>query len=822
MPDANAQGAVWDMCGLGPDEAFALGHVVTAPAAESLPLVYVVAWVVTAVLVAGGLGVTLWGVARWFIQHGWGAFLRRLRVILMPVFVGLTLASVILTGLLDEVGSASSEAMHASFRVIPAALDVGARCAAARPSEASVPSEGPIGLVYPDGCQVHGALAAWTYPAMGLDLVLSEMRLARPGATVDCAARQRGLRLASAERRWGLVHAPFTAQLMGTADTARPTSSRRLSTTVLFFILFGMGFMGWVYFRRLLPGSESVAGDPGGERRRQARLKDLSLYAVLGVGVYLSFAALTALGPFLEARRLAEDGSAESAQSRLEAVESEWSAHAVTLVLPSDDDLTNLEAALARSRNLRHQSLENGFFALKPGHQEMLAALRDTRTAASNLAQPPTPLPPLPIPEAAAADGAAVAAPAAQREPRVAPEVRLAARALTAALADARDSLEDFTALKADKPGDSAAEQARVAWLQVLDQHRTLVAQAVATLQAELVTAGAPAIDALLPAQVTRPLDAFETAVMEATADYEARNAIIEREVRAMGAQIAGYRSLRWDLRSAPDQLGRTLQQGRRVAREALRSAQSEFGAVQRAGPSWLDRQEALAGWYVGAFSDAVGQTEQCAAEVSDTFAQNRSMVGLALDTLPDDAAPANDAQLPRRLEQFRASISEPPAMPLCVDATAPRASVPDRLDTNDRYGATVGLLSGWLLQSGTVDLVLIAGMLGFGLLGAGLSRVVRRHLDPELQPTGRDRSEEPIIEDVPSVVFQGLGATLIIYLAGVGGLGAISSSVPDLELEATPPAAQPPAAPLDPTEAPEPPEPSEPPVASAPPVDPP
>ena len=59
-----------------------------------------------------------------------------------------------------------------------------------------------------------------------------------------------------------------------------------------------------------------------------------------------------------------------------------------------------------------------------------------------------------------------------------------------------------------------------------------------------------------------------------------------------------------------------------------------------------------------------------------------------------------------------------------------------------------------------------------------------RRRLsaEEEARAAPAPTSAPPLVEDVPSIVFQGLGATLIVYLAGVGGLGAVSTTAPELD----------------------------------------
>jgi hypothetical protein len=94
----------------------------------------------------------------------------------------------------------------------------------------------------------------------------------------------------------------------------------------------------------------------------------------------------------------------------------------------------------------------------------------------------------------------------------------------------------------------------------------------------------------------------------------------------------------------------------------------------------------------------------------------------------------------------------------------------PDIEDPPDRgdFGYTLGIaghLSSWLLRSESMPLALIAGLVGFGLLGALVSRFVRAPTD------------QPTTLDFFGVVSRGASAAVLVFLAAYGGLAIVSET---------------------------------------------
>jgi len=92
----------------------------------------------------------------------------------------------------------------------------------------------------------------------------------------------------------------------------------------------------------------------------------------------------------------------------------------------------------------------------------------------------------------------------------------------------------------------------------------------------------------------------------------------------------------------------------------------------------------------------------------------------------------------------------------------------PERMPAS-RWGV-IGTAARWLLRAESLDLALIAGMLGFGLFGAAISTFVRKGALVGL-PT------EPMVADLAGVIIRGLSAAVVVFLAALGGLAIFSNS---------------------------------------------
>jgi len=83
---------------------------------------------------------------------------------------------------------------------------------------------------------------------------------------------------------------------------------------------------------------------------------------------------------------------------------------------------------------------------------------------------------------------------------------------------------------------------------------------------------------------------------------------------------------------------------------------------------------------------------------------------------------------------------------------------------TND--DSIFNIMAGWLIDSKSYQFILIAGLIGFGFLGAAVSSIVRQ--------SARKEENELLLSDLLGVIIRGFTAALIIFLAVKGGLSIL------------------------------------------------
>jgi hypothetical protein len=74
-----------------------------------------------------------------------------------------------------------------------------------------------------------------------------------------------------------------------------------------------------------------------------------------------------------------------------------------------------------------------------------------------------------------------------------------------------------------------------------------------------------------------------------------------------------------------------------------------------------------------------------------------------------------------------------------------------------------------WLIRLNSLSLTLLTGMLGFGLLGASISSVIRD------QNSRTDN--EPLVKDLSQLLMRGMSATIVVYLAVKGSLAIFTGT---------------------------------------------
>jgi hypothetical protein len=87
--------------------------------------------------------------------------------------------------------------------------------------------------------------------------------------------------------------------------------------------------------------------------------------------------------------------------------------------------------------------------------------------------------------------------------------------------------------------------------------------------------------------------------------------------------------------------------------------------------------------------------------------------------------------------------------------------------DTSGSDYNWLGVMSNWLSSPHNMDLVLIIGMIGFGLFGASISSIIAKR--------SREGMLSSISEDIIQVVISGFSAAIIVFLATKGGIAIVN-----------------------------------------------
>jgi hypothetical protein len=122
-------------------------------------------------------------------------------------------------------------------------------------------------------------------------------------------------------------------------------------------------------------------------------------------------------------------------------------------------------------------------------------------------------------------------------------------------------------------------------------------------------------------------------------------------------------------------------------------------------------------------------------------------------------------------------------------EALAESTPYPCKIPNSDTYkmpeppllGNSLGSLrfvAGWLLNSASLPLTLIVGLVGFGLLGSVISTFVKEKMATDLG--SKKYVSHMIVTDLTGVILRGLSAAIVVFLAVQGGLAVLSGAGSD------------------------------------------
>ena len=188
-----------------------------------------------------------------------------------------------------------------------------------------------------------------------------------------------------------------------------------------------------------------------------------------------------------------------------------------------------------------------------------------------------------------------------------------------------------------------------------------------------------------------------------------------------------------------------------------------------------------LRDWFQGVVENATVSFSNCVRSVEATRTQHVNLVA-SMDNLKRRFT--EDEQLTRYIEELN---NRQTGEELRVLENSIRSSERSCAFSNGRfippnredYGTSLGIAgfaTGWLLGAENLQVALITGLLGFGLLGALLSLFVRLQVDGAAGAPAHDRLKSAGIVDICVVVFVGFGAALVVYLLSYGGLEIVGS----------------------------------------------
>jgi hypothetical protein len=249
------------------------------------------------------------------------------------------------------------------------------------------------------------------------------------------------------------------------------------------------------------------------------------------------------------------------------------------------------------------------------------------------------------------------------------------------------------------------------------------------------------------------PLAALLTALDSPVARGLRRGGDVEQQIDTVKAE-RGRVSLEHD--NAVEYWTRKLMQARSQALTTFERHARRKGEFER-----NEHFEKLLHWYERQLHEAHRELSECvhAAALAD-----------------NDTARWADGLLRRvrRKDVGLLTESDPPvrwkfALEQCDDRWE-FAAVPPRQRLGGRLGPFEPV-AGWLLKTESLSLALVVSLLGFGLLGASASTIIRSH-GAAPPPQG-----QPLVPNLLSVIVRGLSAAMVVFLVVEGGLSVFASS---------------------------------------------
>lgn len=224
-------------------------------------------------------------------------------------------------------------------------------------------------------------------------------------------------------------------------------------------------------------------------------------------------------------------------------------------------------------------------------------------------------------------------------------------------------------------------------------------------------------------------------------------------------------------LQQMPFEISQRVTQMRQAAMSAFDLETATLMSNQERGYFMREIQRSISSDYLR----LEGARKNCANALSELEKQLGELSQTSIAILSVAAPPNETASMRASDQQTRAVLmAQPIANAVRSSRTLRDACEPPELQQTV-YTAPVagsgwgpfGAVARWLLQTKSLPLTLITGMLGFGLLGSAIATFVRG---------GTARGQVSLTAEVTSVLVRGLSAAVVVFLGVKGGLAIFSS----------------------------------------------
>jgi len=176
-----------------------------------------------------------------------------------------------------------------------------------------------------------------------------------------------------------------------------------------------------------------------------------------------------------------------------------------------------------------------------------------------------------------------------------------------------------------------------------------------------------------------------------------------------------------------------------------------------------IEHFQTLDSWFSERVADEERQLRDCISKITEADASWQTLVDRVVGADPQSIG--LDVVL-REAEADAAYSAQWACSTVYTSGIVPPARPP----LGSHLTGPFGFMARWLLRTESMGLVMITGLLGFGLLGAACSSFVR-----ERRQANR-RSDRPLVENLGGVVITGFGAAVVVFLAVEGGLAIFST----------------------------------------------